>query len=183
MRFSRKKPKHHQKKEVFYRTNEQIRVPEVRVIDEEGKMIGVMETAQALQIAREKGLDLVEVYPKAEPPVAKIMDYGKLQYQKQKQAQKQKAQQKKGETKIIKLSFRIGRHDLNLRKEQAQKFLEEGNKVKVELVLKGREKQHKDFAEKIITDFLNSLKEETNIKFEQTVKYKGNSFTAIILKG
>ncbi len=180
MRHSRKKSKKHQKKELNYRINEKITVPEVKLIDEEGTFQGVVPTSEALARAREAGLSLIEISPKDNPPVAKIMDYGKLQYQKQKQAQKQKAKQKKVEVKGIKLSFRIGRNDLEMRIKQAEKFLEHGHKVKIELNLRGRERQHKERAKEMMDNFLNELRKEKELVEEQPVKYKGNGFSAIV---
>lgn len=183
MRYSRKRTTKHQQKEIVYKVNEQIRVPEVRVIDDEGNMLGVMPTRQAINMAREKELTLVEVSPKAQPPVTRLMNYGKLQYQKNRQAQKQRAQQKKTETKGIKLSLRIGKNDIIIRKDQAKKFLGEGNKVKIELNLRGREKQHKELATEIMRNFIDLLKEEVpELALDQPIKYKGNGFLTIISK-
>jgi len=183
MRYSRKRTTKHQQKEIVYKVNEQIRVPEVRVIDDEGNMLGVMPTRQAISMAREKDLTLVEVSPKAQPPVTRLMNYGKLQYQKNRQAQKQRAQQKKTETKGIKMSVRIGRNDLNIRKEQAKKFLNEGHKVKIELNLRGREKQHKMLAAEILKNFVEEVRAEVEeLAVEQPVQYKGNGFITIINK-
>ncbi len=183
MRYSRKKTKRHQKTELKYRVNEQITAPEVKLIDETGNFLGVVATEKALEQAREKELSLVEVSPKDTPPVAKIIDYGKLQYQKQKQERKQKLLQKKSETKIIKLSVRIGKHDIEFRLNKTKKFLEDKNKVKIELNLKGREKQHKDVARKIIEDFIEKIKEDENLNIiiEQPIKYKGNGFSAFLI--
>jgi translation initiation factor IF-3 len=183
MRYSRKRTTKHQQIEITYKTNEQIKAPEVRVIDDQGEPLGVMETSKAIALAIGKDLMLVEVSPKANPPVTKIMDYGKLQYQKHKQAAKQKAQQKKAETKGIKLSFKIGKNDMNIRKKQAEKFLKEGNKVKIELNLRGREKQHKNFAFGMMTNFLEELKEEVEgLVIEESVKYKGQGYSSVISK-
>ena len=93
---------------IIFRSNAQIRVPEVSLINEEGENIGTIETAKALQMAEEAGMDLVEVNPKANPPVVKIMDFGQFKYEREKKAHKQKLQQKKVETKNIRLSVRIG---------------------------------------------------------------------------
>ncbi|MBT4277417.1 translation initiation factor IF-3 [Candidatus Falkowbacteria bacterium] len=182
MRYSRRKSKRHQVKEVRYRINEQIRVPQVKLIDEAGEFLGVMDTHKAIEIAREKEFTLVEVSPKEDPPVAKIVDYGKMQYKKQREAQKQKALQKKTETKGIKLSVRIGKHDIDFRRKQAEKFLDSGNKVKIELNLRGREKQHKPLAREIIQNFINEIKkdEKREITMEEPIKYKGNGFSVII---
>ena len=178
--FRRPKPKPQVE---FYRTNLQIRVPEVRVIDDEGEMLGVMPLARALELAREQELDLVEVSPKAQPPVAKITDYGRMRYQKEKELQKQKVKQKKIEVKDIRLSLRISPHDLEMRAEQATKFLERGDKLKIEILLKGREKQHAGKATAIMKDFINGLKakSELNIVEEQGLTRQMNGFNMIII--
>jgi translation initiation factor IF-3 len=167
----------------FYRINAQIRVPEVRVIDDEGAMLGVMPLARALELAREQELDLVEVSPKAQPPVAKITDYGRMRYQKEKEVQKQKAKQKKIEVKDIRLSLRISPHDLEMRVEQAAKFLERGDKLKIEILLKGREKQLSNKAVDIMKDFVKKLKANgaLDITEEQGLTRQMNGFNMIII--
>jgi len=129
---------------VNYKINHQITAPEVRVIDEAENNIGVMPTSQALALAREKGLDLMEVSPKAQPPVVRFGRYGQFKYEQEKKIKQQKTKQKKVEVKGIRLSFRIGAHDLEVRKEQALKFLANRDKVRIELPLSGRERQFKD---------------------------------------
>jgi translation initiation factor IF-3 len=124
------------------RMNLRIRVPEVRVIDAEGNQLGVMETRQALALARDAGLDLVEVAPTAQPPVCRILDHGKFKYD---QAKKQKDAKKKAHTvdiKGIRMRYGTEAHDLEYRVKDARKFLEEGNKVQVTLIFRGREMSH-----------------------------------------
>ena len=142
-----------------YPVNEKIRAPQVAVIDEAGQSLGVKDTPEAIALARERGYDLVAVSPKSDPPVTKFLDYGKFKYQKEKEGQKTKARQKKVNIKTVKVSARIGQHDLEIRKKRASKFLEEGNKVKIELRLRGREHQHVDLAKEIINNFIKSLQE------------------------
>lgn len=149
-----KKPTPQQKR---IRTNEYIRVPEVLVIDENGQKIGVLPTQEALKMARERGLDLLEIAPMGKPPVCRIMDYGKYQYQQEKAARQQKSKSKQTETKGIRLTFKISDHDMEIRAKQAEKFLSEGNKVKIDLVLRGREKALKDFAKEKMNKFMNSI--------------------------
>ncbi|OGY42255.1 MAG: translation initiation factor IF-3 [Candidatus Buchananbacteria bacterium RBG_13_36_9] len=165
----------------IYPVNEKIRDPQLRVIDENGQMLGVLPTFQALQMAKERELDLVVVSPKAEPPVAKFLSYSSFKYQKEKEARKQKAQQKAGEMKEIRLSPRIGRHDLEIRLKQAEKFLNRGDKVVISLFLKGRERQHADLGKEIIEKFISDLSKIVEIKFEQEIKRQGSNFSAIIL--
>jgi len=148
--YRRPKPDFEEKR---FRVNQQIRVPVVFVIDENGESIGEMSISQALTMAEQAGMDVVEVNPKIQPPVVKIMDYGQFKYKKEKEAQKQKVKQKKVEIKGIRLSVRISQHDFNFRFDQAKKFLERGDKLKLELILKGRERQHPEKAEEIMKKF------------------------------
>jgi translation initiation factor IF-3 len=159
-----------------YRINTQISAPKVRLIDENGKFLGIFETKEALKIAQEKGLDLIEVNPKESPPVAKILDYGLFKYQEEKKEKRQKAKQI--EIKNIRLSLRISKHDLEIKANQAKKFLTEGNKVRIEMILKGRENVHLELAEKVIKDFLNLLGEK--IKIEQPLNRQGSKLTILI---
>lgn len=178
-RHRRYKPKYKVQK---YRVNEKIDVPEVRVVDDEGNALGVISTTEAITIARSKELDLVEVSPKADPPVCKILDYGAFKYQKEKEAKKQKAQSKEVDIKGIRLSVRIGDHDFNVRLKQALKFLERGDKVKIELPLRGRERAHRAVAEEVMKRFIASIRETYEIRLEQQVKFQGNRFTAIVAR-
>lgn len=138
-------------------SNEAIKAPEVRVIDENGEHVGVMPTAEALAKAREAGWDMIEINPTAVPPVVQYGDYGQFRYQKEKELRKQKARQKTVEVKGIRLSLRIGAHDLDMRKNQALKFFEEGDRVRVEIILRGRERMHADRAQTLISEFIKTL--------------------------
>jgi len=146
------------KNEKQFSSNEKIRAEKVFLINEEGENVGVMETYKALELAQEAGLDLVEVNPKAEIPVAKILDLGQFKYEQEKKKHKQKVLQKKVETKNVRLTFRISKHDFDVRVEQTAKFLLKGNKVKIDLSLRGREKQHFEKAREIIMEFYSDLK-------------------------
>ena len=171
------------KEEPIFRSNAQIRVPEVFLIDEGNEAIGVMPTTEALRRAAEVELDLVEVNPKANPPVVKIVNLGQLKYEREKQAHKQKMQQKKVETKNIRLSFRISEHDLEMRLNQAIKLLEKDNKIKAELILRGRERQYPQKAAALMNDFTNKLKANPsfNIEAEQPLTNQGGRFTIILI--
>jgi translation initiation factor IF-3 len=129
-------------------------------------------------MAREKELDLVEIVPNSRPPVVKIMDYGKYQYQKAKEEQQQRAKQKKTDIKGIRIGFRTDDHDIDVRKKQAEKFLTQGNKVKVEIRLKGREKAHQPLARQTLSDFLKSIAVPN--KIEQEIKRFPGGFNAVI---
>jgi len=161
-----------------YWMNERIRALRVMVIDEAGKALGEMETPKAIAVARERELDLVEVFPKASPPVCKILNYGQFQYQQSRKNQSQNV--RKTETKGIRISFKIGKHDLDMRQNQAIKFLTKGDKVKVEMILRGREKAFtKDAVEKV-TGFINSINQESQVIIEAPAKRAGNQISALI---
>ncbi len=129
-------------------------------------------------MAREKELDLVEIVPNTRPPVVKIMDFGKYQYQKSKESQQQKAKQKKTEVKGVRIGFRTDDHDINIRKNRAEKFLSQGNKVKVEIILKGREKAHRELAKELLKKFVESL--EVPNKVEQEIGKHPRGFNIVI---
>ncbi|MCL5795781.1 MAG: translation initiation factor IF-3 [Patescibacteria group bacterium] len=145
-------------------------------MDESGKKLGTISYDQAMWLAYERGYDLVEVGPNAQPPVAKLIDYNKELYERAKQIRKQRAQHKAPEVKEIKLSFNISRHDIEVRVKKAQDFFGEGHKVKVFLFLKGRENIFRDKANKLITDFTN----EASAEFDAPIKRQGNCYFAII---
>lgn len=153
-----------------FRANHHILAPEVRVIDETGAPLGVLDTVKALAMATERGFDLIEVSPKAEPPVCKFADYGHFKYQKEKEMRKQRAQSKEVEIKGIRLSMRIGAGDLQIRVDQAKKFFEQGDKVKVEMILRGRERAHGDVARAVFDEFVQKLGTYYPIKVEQPLK-------------
>ncbi len=169
--------------EPTFRSNTSIRVPEVFLIDENGDTVGKISTVKALEMANDLDLDLVEVNPKANPPVVKITNLGQLKYEQDKKAHKQKMQQKKIEMKNIRLSFRISSHDLELRMRQAEKFLAKENKTKIELILRGREKQHQNKARDIITNFVAQLKEKEglNVEIEQPLTKQGGRFIIVLI--
>ncbi len=126
------------------RINNQIRAKELRVIDDENQNLGVLSIKEALELAANKGLDLIEISPNAVPPVAKIMDFGKYQYEANKKLKKAKAGATKTETKSIQIKIGTGDHDLELKAKTASKWLKEGHRIKVELYLAGRSKYMDD---------------------------------------
>ena len=170
-----------QSRQIKTRTNEQIKVPQVRVISSSGEQLGIMNTADAIRMAREKGLDLIEVSPKPEPPVAKLTSYDKFRYQQNKLAQAQRKHQKKIEVKGIRLSARTGVHDLEFKARSADKFLSEGNKVKVELVMRGRERANSDYAFQQIQKFLALISAPRAL--EVPPKRMGNIISALVSPG
>lgn len=146
------------------RVNEEIRCKEVRVIGEEGEFIGVMPPRQALEIAQEQNLDLVEVSPNTEPPVCKIMNYGKFRYEKTKKEKENKKKQKNIVIKELRIKPHIGEHDKQIKIAQIGKLLEKEFKIKVSLKLSGREKLHVDSAIKILDDFADSFSENAIVE-------------------
>jgi len=133
--------------------NQQIRVREVRLIDDEGNQLGILSIQEALQLAFERNLDLVEVAPNAVPPVCRLLDYGKYQYEKQKKDREARKAQKIIEIKEIRLRPRTGEHDLDTKVRQAVSFLEEGSKVKVAVRFRGREITHPEIAREQLAEF------------------------------
>ncbi len=138
-----------------------IRANELRVIDQEGTQLGVLSRSEALQLAEEQGLDLVEISPDAKPPVAKIIDWGKFNYQKTKQLQKNKKNAKSFEVKQMRFGLKIGDHDLGVKVNKIKSFLESGNKVKITIFFRGREMAHKDLgfqlADKVLAAFGDTI--------------------------
>lgn len=139
------------------RANNQIRLPEVQLIDDNGKPLGVVSISEALKLAHEKDLDLVEVGPSAKPPIAKIMDLGKYLYQKERQEKKSGKKQKDSELKTVRVGFKTGQHDMDFKARQIEKFLKEGHLVKIELTLRGREKALSEMGKEKLNKFLANL--------------------------
>lgn len=167
----------------IFKANKQITASEVFLIDHLGEKRGKVPIEEAREIATQNELDLVEVNPKGECPVVKIMDYGQFKYEEEKKAHKQRAQQKKIDTKGIRLSVRISAHDFNFRVDQAVKFLSKGNKLKIEVVLRGRERQHPRKVTEVINNFVAKIEEneELEIEREQPLTRQGGRFTIILL--
>lgn len=166
----------------LYRINTEITAEEVRLIDENGEHVGVLPLSEAIEKARAIEFDLVEIQPQAQPPVCKIEDYGRLKYNLEKDLRKQKAKQKKVEVKGIRLSLRIGQHDKDVRLSQAKRFLEQQDKVKVELVLRGRERQHAELGKKIIEQFIEALTTQSDMPIvrESDITIQGGRINVII---
>lgn len=165
-----------------YRKNDRIKVLELRVLDSEGKNLGILSTQEALRIAREEEMDLVEINPKAQPPVAKIIDFTQFKYQKEKEIRKQKAKAHVSELKGIRLSIRIGGHDLEIRQKQTERFLDRGDKVKIEVILRGRERGKVDIAKSVIANFISTIEKDKPLRTEQEIASQGIKVTAIIAK-
>jgi len=139
------------------RINGEIRARELRVIDESGKQLGIMSKFDALDAARDAGLDLVEISPLATPPVAKIVDWGKYQYQKIKEQQRNKKNVHQSEIKQMRLGLKIGQNDLDIKLRKIRKFLSDGDKVKIQVIFRGREMAHPEIGHALLDRILDSL--------------------------
>ncbi|WP_103933141.1 translation initiation factor IF-3 [Bryocella elongata] len=160
------------------RTNERIRAREVRVIDETGAQLGVMPPFEALKIARERSLDLVEISPNAVPPVCKIQDYGKFLYEKDKSERAARKTQKVIVIKEVKFSVTVDEHDYQTKKNQAVRFLGDGDKVKASLRFKGRQMAHRDLGYKIINRLIQDVNEVGVVEFMP--RMEGTTLHAIL---
>jgi translation initiation factor IF-3 len=150
------------------------------VIDETGAALGQMPTEQALALAQSKGLDLVEIAPMARPPVCKILDFKAFTFQQEKLLRKSKANQKRVELKGIRLTFRMGDHDREVRLRQSRAFLDDGHKVQLEMRLRGRENALAEHGRKVMVEFMQLL--GPDIVAEQPLGRMGNRFTTILGK-
>lgn len=162
-----------------YYVNERIRMPEVRLIDEEGRQLGVAKTFDALRTAREKGLDLILISPGANPPVAKISDFGKFKYQQTKHDKEVRKSQHATVVKEVKLSVKIGLHDLMVRVERTKEFLQKKNKVKINLYFRGREVTHKEIGARVIQRLVEAVAEWGAP--EGTTKMEGRSMVLLLV--
>lgn len=159
-----------------HRINEQIRLTPIRVVDHHGEMLGVIPTADALKIAVDAGLDLVEVAPTERPPVCRILDYGKFKYE-----QKKKTQQKTHQIQIkeIRLRPKIGDHDVEFKMKQARTFLEHKDKVKLNVMFRGRENAHHDRGREILNQVITSLEDIAKLEKPPGME-GGRSMTAVL---
>ncbi len=160
------------------RINREIRAKEVRVIDPEGKQLGILPVYEALRLATNYELDLVEVSPKSEPPVCRIMDYGKFKYQQSKKAHDAKKKQAVVHLKEVKMRPKTEEHDFQFKLRHIERFLKEGNKTKITVVFRGRELAHPDLGR----NMLNRISEESKEwgKVEQPPKFEGRNFIMIL---
>ena len=165
------------KKDNSLRTNEQITASEVRVISSNGKQIGIISIREALNHAEDEGFDLVEVSPDANPPVCKIIDYGKLKYKEQKSKKEAKKKQKTIEVKEIKMRPGIDKHDYEVKIKALSKFISGGNKVKVSLRFRGREMAHKNIGRAMILRLIEDVAEKGVV--EGNPKMEGNHMFVI----
>ena len=160
------------------RINAQINVPSVRVVDENGEMLGVLPIREALSRAAEAGLDLVEISPNAEPPVCKILDFGKYKYEIQKKKNEARKKQKVIEVKEIKLRPNIDEHDYEVKMRSVHRFLDEGDKVKVTMRFRGREMVHQEIGKQVLDRVREEM--EATAKVEQFPKLEGRQMTMVM---
>ena len=158
--------------------NERIREPEVRVIGEDGAQLGIMSSREALKIAEEHELDLILIAPTAKPPVCRIMDYGRYRYEQVKKERDAKKKQKIVEVKEIRLSPNIDTNDLNTKSNNARKFLEKGNRVKVTLRFRGREMAHVNATKGVLDEFAGTLADISNV--DKPAKMEGRSMSIVL---
>lgn len=156
-----------------------IRIRQVRLIDDTGAMVGVVDTEVARQMAYDKGLDLVEVSPDARPPVCKVMDYGKFLYTLKKKEHDSKRKQHQVQTKEIRLRPKIADHDVSYKAKQARDFLEDGDKVQVTMLFRGREMSHMDVAREVMDAFVSKLADIS--KVERSAKMEGRRLSLLLL--
>ncbi len=161
-----------------YRINYQIISPTLRLLDEEGKQIGILSKIEALQKAKELDMDVVEIAPNAVPPVAKLIDYKKFKYQEQKKERDSKKSQKNVDLKEVRLRPFIGQHDFDTRLKQAVEWLEDGNQIKVNVIFKGREITRKEFGFEVMKRFLASME---NVKVVREPHLEGKILSAMIV--
>ncbi|MBR2215785.1 MAG: translation initiation factor IF-3 [Selenomonadaceae bacterium] len=160
------------------RINDEIRIREVRVTGANGEQLGIMATRDALNMAEEQHLDLVEVAPKARPPVCRIMDYGKFRYEQQKREKEARKKQKVITIKEVKLRPNIEQHDFEVKFKNVTKFLGEGNKVKVTIMFRGRELSHPELGKELLDRVAAQL--GAGVVVERTAKLEGKNMTMIV---
>jgi translation initiation factor IF-3 len=158
--------------------NERIRIREVRLIDEEGTQVGIVPTREALDMARERGLDLVEVAPNAIPPVCRLMDYGKFRYEQSRKERESRRNQHVVELKEVRIRPKIDDHDLETKGRQAAKFLDGGDKVKMTVTFRGREMAHPDIGKGLLDQLADMLRPHGSI--EQTPRLEGRAMTMML---
>ncbi len=160
------------------RINEAIRMREVRLIDGEGNQKGILPTIEALRMAREAGLDLVEIAPQAQPPVCKLLDYGKYKFDLEKKTRESRKHQKQVRIKEIRMQPKIDGHDLEFKTRHVREFLDEGNKVKVTVRFRGRELAHTELGKVVLDRILDKL--EGNFLLERAAQMEGRTMSLLL---
>jgi translation initiation factor IF-3 len=158
--------------------NERIRFPAIRVIDIDGSQLGIITPSEAIEIAEERGVDLVLVSDAADPPVCRIMDYGKYKFEQEKRAREARKKQHTADVKEVKMRYKIEEHDYNVRVKNAEKFLKSGDKVKATITFRGREIQHADLAQELLERMAKDLEEFGEV--QQAPKKEGRNMMMLI---
>lgn len=161
-----------------HKINFEIKSPQLRVIDEQGNMLGIMTRNEAMKLAEQRELDLVEIAPQANPPVCKIIDYGKFSYELAKKEKLQKKNQQQQQMKEIRFKWRTDTHDFNFKTRHAREFLLEGNKVKGSVMFRGREITHTDVGKELLEKFVEELKDIA--KIDSPIKMEGKNMSVIL---
>jgi translation initiation factor IF-3 len=161
------------------RINERIRVPQVRVIGDDGEQVGVLATREALALAQSKGLDLVEVSPTARPPVCRIMDYGKFKYEQNRRARKARKNQHVMHLKEVKMRPKIDDHDYSFKLQHARDFLAERDKVKFTVTFRGREMAHQEIGRQLVERIVTDLADVATV--EQSARSEGRTLTMVVM--
>lgn len=160
------------------RINRDIRARQVRVVDDEGELLGILTVPEALAAAEERGLDLVEVSPNADPPVCRIMDYGKYKYQASKRAAEAKKKSAKVEVKEVKMRPKTEEHDFQVKLRNARRFLDDGNRVKVTVMFRGREVTHPEFGRRLMEKLAEQVSDIAQV--EMTPRMAGRFMTMVV---
>lgn len=158
--------------------NRDIRAPRIRVVDEHGEQLGVMSSREALQLAQDRELDLVEIAPQANPPVCKIIDFGKFKYEQQKRDKTQRKNQHQQQLKEVRLHPRTDTHDVDFKTRHAREFLQEGHKVKFTVVFKGREITHQEVGRELLQGIIDILVDDA--KVDQAIRMDGRNMSIIL---
>ena len=161
-----------------HRINHEIKLPEIRVVDSEGNMLGILPTREALRMAEEKEMDLVEIAPQAKPPVCKIIDFGKFTYEIQKKEKTAKKNQQQQLMKEVRFKWRTDTHDFNFKVRHARDFLDDGNKVKASVMFRGREITHQEIGKELLERFVLELLDVA--KVDSPIKMEGRNLSVIM---
>jgi translation initiation factor IF-3 len=161
-----------------HRINNEITAKEVRVVDSDGSMLGIMNVKDAIKIAEEREIDLVEIAPQANPPVCKLIDYGKFAYELQKKEKQIKKNSAASQMKEIRFKSRTATHDFNFKLKHARSFIEEGNKVKASVIFRGREIAHTDIGKELLEKFIEEMSDIA--KVDAPLKFEGKNLSVIL---
>ncbi|MFP4526969.1 MAG: translation initiation factor IF-3 [Candidatus Kapaibacterium sp.] len=160
------------------RVNEAIRAKEVRVVEEDGAQLGIFTVQEAIRLAEDRSKDLVEIAPKAKPPVCKIIDYGKFAYEQQKKEKHQRKQQQQQQMKEIRFKWRTATHDFNFKTRHAREFIKDGNKVKATVMFRGREITHQEIGKELLLRFVDAMSDIA--KVDSPMKFEGRNLSVVM---